>query len=102
MDLASEIITIRILNVDNDSSSLSHQELIDRHTFKKESYLLSDADEELLILIEFKQIVDLQSITIHSFNQINNNNNDDDEIDTSPPKQIHIYKINNLNKDFND
>eukprot|EP01084_Bolivina_argentea_P051178 94133_1 len=99
MNLQPQVDTIRILNIDIDSSSISPQQLIYQEAFNNESYLISDADEELIILVEFKQIIDLQSITLHSFSEIES---DDDEIDTSPPKQIHIYKISNMNKDFDD
>eukprot|EP01084_Bolivina_argentea_P160389 279301_1 len=55
---------------------------------------MSDADEELLILIEFKHLVSLKLIKIYALNNDHN--------DASAPKQINIYKLNNLNINFDD
>eukprot|EP01084_Bolivina_argentea_P050990 93803_1 len=99
MDLRQHVETIRVLNIDNDASSISPQQLVHKETFNDKSYLVSDADEELIILVEFKQIIHLQSVTLHS---LNHSKLDDDGIDTSQPKQIHIYKIDGINKSFDD
>eukprot|EP01083_Nonionella_stella_P271736 921034_1 len=88
--------TISILNLDEDVSTISAVDLINQDHVKKESFIVSSVDHELLILISFKDALDLKSIQIHSFNQ----NIDDDDV--SCPKQVHIYKINNLSLNFED
>eukprot|EP01083_Nonionella_stella_P110505 323385_1 len=87
---------INILNKDTEASTISNKQLIFTHIFDKNRYILSDADEELIILIAFKATVALNSITFHAFPHTK------DEYDSSPPKQVHIYKINNLNQSFDD
>eukprot|EP01083_Nonionella_stella_P233048 821504_1 len=91
--------TVNILNLDEDVSSLSTisaMDLITQDHVKKESFIVSSADHELLILISFKDALDLKSVKIHSFDQ-----NIEDE-DVSCPKQVNIYKINNLSVNFDD
>eukprot|EP01084_Bolivina_argentea_P193340 331710_1 len=96
MSLIQQIDTINILNKDIEESTVSNEELIFSNKFDHKSYVLSDADEELIILIQFKAFVDLNSITLHAFP------NSNDEHDSSPPKKVHFYKINNLNKSFDE
>eukprot|EP01084_Bolivina_argentea_P264145 447336_1 len=96
MDLAQHIETINALNIDHDESSALLAQLTTKKMVDSILYVVSDVDEEMIILIEFKQMVALDSIKLYSFENI------DTEIDTSPPKQIHIYKINNVNKNFDD
>eukprot|EP01083_Nonionella_stella_P271737 921035_1 len=88
--------TISILNLDEDVSTISAVDLINQDHVKKESFIVSSVDHELLILISFKDTLDLKSVKIHSFDQ----NLDDEE--ASSPKQVHIYKINNLSVNFDD
>eukprot|EP01083_Nonionella_stella_P131027 397793_1 len=87
---------INILNKDTEASTITNDQLIFTHTFDEKRYILSDADEELIVLIQFKATVHLNSITLHAFPHTK------DEYDSSPPKQVHIYKIDNLNKSFDD
>ncbi len=99
------IETINILNIENEESTISSQQLITNELLiNDEEYILSDADEELLILIQFKKEIELKSIKIYckqnSIEKINDNN--DNDIDISPPKDIYIYKILDLNINFDD
>ena len=59
MDLSSVVESIEILNIDKESSNLSTntQILSNPSSTEKSCHILSDADQELLILIGFKQIV---------------------------------------------
>eukprot|EP01084_Bolivina_argentea_P104392 186924_1 len=92
------IATLQILNYDNDASTIPIIHLSSRESFTTNEYIVSDADEELLILVEFKQSVDLNSITLYGL-PLNAENGEDD---MSLPKRIDIYKIDSLNKDFDD
>ena len=93
MDLSDRVEIVNILNINQNESTLSPIQLISNTNTNK--CIISDADEELLILIKFNQIVSLKSITIHATNI----DNDDD---VSEPKQLSIYKLENLTVDFND
>eukprot|EP01084_Bolivina_argentea_P262077 443115_1 len=97
-DLRQHIKAIRILNADTEGSTLSSNQLISNENVDTTSFIISDVDEELIVLIEFKQMVRLCSLKIYSLSILS----DDIEHDTSPPKQIHIYNIDNLSKDFDD
>eukprot|EP01084_Bolivina_argentea_P008197 15328_1 len=100
MDSTLQIESIEILNNDcNRSTIQSPKQLVRSDTFSNALYILSNADEELIILIAFKNTVDLKTITIHSYPHIHPSQ---DDINTSPPKQIHIIKIYNINKTFDD
>ena len=93
------ISTFQILNLDNNASTLSEDEFPNHSSFKKDSYILSDVGEQLLFLIEFKNLIDLHTIVIHAlpeiclYEKVN---------ETSIPKEIAIFKIDNLNKSFKD
>eukprot|EP01083_Nonionella_stella_P295912 1005487_1 len=95
--LSHQSIAISVLNVKVEESTISSEQLISKTVFNdNEAYLISDVDEELLILVDFKEINDLRSIKLHALS----NNNED--LDTSQPKTVHIYHLNDLAKDFND
>ena len=102
MDLKHMIDTVNILNIDNELSTINATEVIRNNSnegnlnITNKEYILSDADEELLVLIKFKQIVSLKSIKIYASNDI-----DIDE-DVSPPKHVNIYKLKHLDLDFDD
>eukprot|EP01084_Bolivina_argentea_P267729 454559_1 len=83
-----------ILNYDEQFSTISPYELINNDQLNSESFVASDCDEQLLILLEFESEIQLNSITVHA-KQIDNNN-------ISPPKLVHVYSTNHLNIDFND
>eukprot|EP01084_Bolivina_argentea_P221991 375849_1 len=94
------IKTINVLNVDKEKSTLSIDKLVTDHSnVQNKGFIISDADEELLILIEFQNILSLQSIKVYA---LLHDEVVDDELDTSAPKQVDIYKLSNLNIDFND
>ena len=104
MNVNGMIKTLRVLNRSNEDSTISDKEFglnINKNDIK---YIMSDADEELLILVEFKEEIDLDSITFFasSISEINPDYDDTEDIDYSPPKDISIYKIKNINKDFDD
>ena len=94
MDLSEYVETVHILNMDDVESELSKMLLILNST--EPNYILSDADEKILILIKFKQIVSLKSIEIYA----NATNKDDNDI--SEPKAISLYKLQNLTFGFNE
>ncbi len=103
MALSGQIETINTLNADKENSTISGEQLIENKSINSESFIVSDVDEELLILIQFKTEIDLKSIKIYSLkNTINNINETDDSIDASQPKQINIYALDNINVSFND
>merc|ERR1711991_277308 len=97
------IDTVNILNIDNQLSTINATEVI-RNNNKNEGnlnitnkeYILSDADEEILILIKFKKIISLKSIKIYASNDIYIDQ------DVSPPKHVNIYKLKHLNLNFDD
>eukprot|EP01083_Nonionella_stella_P295911 1005486_1 len=91
------IHAISVLNVNVEKSTISSQQLISKTPFiDNNAYIVSDADEELLILVEFKEISDLRSIKLHALS------NDNKDLGTSEPQKIHIYHLNDLSKDFSD
>eukprot|EP01083_Nonionella_stella_P073665 199401_1 len=99
-NLNHAIKTIRVLNR-SDESTISDQAFGANTKPNSAKFIMSDADEELLILLEFKEDIDLESISIHA--AIKKEDDDEDEdADASAPKQIFIYKIDSLNKDFED
>eukprot|EP01084_Bolivina_argentea_P118953 210984_1 len=98
------IKTLRVLNRSDEDSTISDLEFGSNINKNDIQYIMSDADEELLFLIEFREEIDLESIAFYasSLNKINPNIDDTEDIDYSPPKNIFIYKVDNLNKDFDD
>eukprot|EP01084_Bolivina_argentea_P050109 92127_1 len=89
----SLIKTIIVLNVDKEESTLSADKIATSNV-NDQSFIVSDADEELLILVEFNEIICLKSIKIYALPH--------DNTDSSPPKKVNVYKLDNLNKDFSD
>ena len=100
MNLSSYIQTLNILNLDINQSQAIH-DFKSPQTANFDSYIISDADEEMLLLVEFKEIVNLQSIKFLALSTTQQKLNEDD-IDASPPKLIHIYKTENININFDD
>eukprot|EP01084_Bolivina_argentea_P264755 448585_1 len=92
---------ISILNIDNEKSTISSQQLITNEPINDEQYIVSDTDEELLILIQFVKEIELKSIKIH-YVQNSVNKIVDEDIDISGPKDVLIYKILDLNINFDD
>eukprot|EP01084_Bolivina_argentea_P000772 1421_1 len=96
--MASETIdSINILNVDEYKSTISSTELTSHNTVDDSLFIVSDVDEELLILISFKHIFDLKSIQICSLLETHH-------VDEqwSGPKKIHVYKTKHINLNFED
>eukprot|EP01084_Bolivina_argentea_P229073 386710_1 len=93
------IKTCLILNIDKDLSCIEQKnnnyDICNRNN--PNSYVISDCDEELLILIEFEKIAPLFSITLFATNI-----NIDDDTDISAPKLISLYPTKHLNIDFGD
>ena len=102
MDLSGCVELIKILNINANESTLSPSQLITNSNMKK--FILSDEDEEMLILIKFQQIVSLKSMTFHATcHDVNENVNGDlgDE-HASQPRQVSLYKLPNLSTDFDN
>ena len=99
MDLSKAIQSVQVLNIDESESTISAEEVPLFDSIKdSESFIISDADEELIILIEFNQFIDLQIIKMYALPL-----SDDSEIeDASAPHQVHVYRLNTLHHDFDD
>ena len=57
-------------------------------------YVISDSDEQLLVVIKFNQTVRLHSIKLYANRKpVSNNDNDDDDDDDqpSPPSQVCVF-----------
>ncbi len=93
MALTGQIETVSLLNIDTESSTISNEELIinSESSVDCESFIVSDVDEELLILIKFKNEMDLKSIKIYSLKQTINYINETEIINASQPNEISIY-----------
>eukprot|EP01084_Bolivina_argentea_P050205 92311_1 len=96
-DCINFIETVKILNVDRDISTISDKDIAFIKAFSPKLYLVSDADEQLLILVRFTTSINLQSIKIFAYDT-----NNDAQNEISAPKKVHIYKLKNLSKDFSD
>eukprot|EP01084_Bolivina_argentea_P309696 535745_1 len=97
-NLCNLIKVFNVLNVDKDASTITTEQIPQQGIINPNNYIISDADEELLILIEFKNIVHLQKIKLYCsvLDEV------EDDVDISAPKRIHVYKLNNLNVNFDD
>ena len=98
------IKTIKVLNRSNEDSTISDKMFGANTNITESQYIVSDADCELLILIEFREDIDLETISFHACMKTNNDDDDEDdeEKDISAPKKVFIYKVDSLNKDFDD
>ena len=107
------IDTFRILNMSDQESTVTEERFPFQNSFKDDSFIVTDVDEELLLLVAFHDFVDLHSIKIHAISPKDNDgkdNNDEEEDDEddededkpSAPKEVEIFKIDDLSKDFND
>eukprot|EP01084_Bolivina_argentea_P183640 316853_1 len=100
MNLSDHIKVLTILNLDK-AESQTVDEFKSQQTVSQSKYITSDADEELLILVKFEAIINLQSIKLHALSTTHSQLVDN-EINVSAPKLIYIYKTPNINIDFND
>ena len=97
--MALALRSVRVVNIDDAESTMSaNQVLLSNSDANPERFIISDTNEELLIILRFKDFVDIQSMKIYALSL-----SGEIEIkDASPPKQIHIFKLSNLNQDFDD
>eukprot|EP01084_Bolivina_argentea_P268723 456530_1 len=96
MDLKYAVQTIQILNRDDEESTMTVDQFLAQNSPHHSSYILSDVDEELLLLIEFKHEVDLRSVKLYA------ESNCSSDKDISAPKQIHIHVMEDMNKGFQE
>lgn len=106
------IQTIRVLNRSDEDSTLSDQAFGASTVPNPGLFIKSDSDEELLFLIEFKEDIDLETVSFHACYPTDTANGgdaeDDDEDEDeeeggfSAPKKVFLYKVESLNKDFDD
>eukprot|EP01083_Nonionella_stella_P245181 852521_1 len=82
-----------VLNVDPRQSTLSSTQIIDNN--QSDRYIVSDCDEELLILVEFADKIHLKNVVLYAPTEQGSKEND-----TSAPQLVHIYKTNHINFDF--
>eukprot|EP01084_Bolivina_argentea_P311576 539363_1 len=101
MNLKPFVNTLNILNYSKDTSTVSNvYEVLLEDVAKSESYIVSDCDQEMLLIIKFNQDVIMEQITFHASSSTLNHNNCKKE--SSPPKLINIYKTDNISINFND
>ena len=98
INLGQIIQTVNALNIDVAASSLSSKQLLSS-CIDDDLYLLSDADAEMLLLIEFEDIVNLDNITFYG-RQATQQTLSEMDIEASPPKFIHIFKTDDINNNF--
>eukprot|EP01084_Bolivina_argentea_P259231 437338_1 len=96
------IESVNILNIDNENSTISPMKLVSNKDINNKSYIVSDVDQELLILISFKDETDLKSFTIHAVCENKESCTQDEDDLKSPPKEIDIYHTKNVNLNFED
>eukprot|EP01084_Bolivina_argentea_P265240 449506_1 len=94
VNLNHQIETILVRNIDVEVSTMLCEQLIASQTIDNKSYITSDVDEQLLILVQFKYIIDLHTIKLFAISTDNN--------DSATPMSVHIYKAKDLNIDFDD
>eukprot|EP01083_Nonionella_stella_P284916 969894_1 len=94
-DVTQFIETVRILNFDEDVSTTTPIDIIVKSNQKL--FMVSDADEEFLILLQFKQVIDLYSLQIYASTK----GIERDDFDVSEPKKVHIFHLKDLNVDVN-
>lgn len=99
MDISKAVRSVQVLNIDDEESTITSDEVLLHDSDPNPAhFIISDADEELLIMIRFKDSIDIQSIKLYALPL-----NDDMKIeDASPPKQVYIFKLSNLDQDFED
>ena len=117
-NLNNLIQTIRVLNRSDEESTISDEAFGANTNPNAANFIKSDSDEELLILVEFRENIDLETVSFHACSPEENKTNggddgdgggdeeDEDEEDedggVSAPKKVFLYKVESLNKDFDD
>eukprot|EP01084_Bolivina_argentea_P057638 105289_1 len=97
-NLSKHINQFLIINIDKHKSTISANELISNKQIAHNSHIISEVDEELLILIQFTKIINLQRIELFECS----NHKNDALRDASAPKEIRVYKIKHTNINFQD
>eukprot|EP01083_Nonionella_stella_P050147 133485_1 len=103
INLRNEVKNVYIGNMDITESTITGNHLISNRP-SVQKYIISEIDAELLILVEFKQAVDLRSIQLFA-SQMPSEDDDDEasnSFDASPPKLVHIYKTAHNHLNFDD
>merc|ERR1712228_599155 len=94
-DNINELVeTINILNMDKNKSTMSPRDVLTNPKHSNDKYIISDDDEELLILIGFKKCVDLKSMKIRASMK---KMNAEQFKDVSAPKLVYIFAVKDLN-----
>eukprot|EP01084_Bolivina_argentea_P258590 436016_1 len=94
MNLSDSIKEFVVFNVDKEESTIASNQIAMNPNINGKSYIISDADEELLILVEFHHITHLTNIKIHCLAH--------DDTTISAPKKVDVFKIKHLNINFDD
>eukprot|EP01083_Nonionella_stella_P301427 1033992_1 len=97
-DVDHHIDSLLILNFDEDESTTTPIDIFVQSNPMPFRYIVSDVDEELLILLEFKPAIDLCSIQLYASTE----GIDHGGMDVSEPKNVHIFHLSHLNVNFND
>eukprot|EP01084_Bolivina_argentea_P271290 461561_1 len=88
---------IKILNMDQKNSTITAEMLLDcNFNADKQSFIVTDSDEELLILISFKTHIKLHSMKLYALLQ------DKHEYNVSAPGNIDFYIVNHAYINFED
>ena len=99
MNFTKYVHSVQILNSDDEESTMSLDEMLLHNSDPNpEKFIVSDADEELIILIKFTKSTDVKSFKIYALPLDDAANIDE----ASPPKQIYIFKLSHLNHNFED
>eukprot|EP01083_Nonionella_stella_P073289 198072_1 len=89
------IKSLSILNLDEDESTISGAQFADIENADKQTFVVSDSDAELLLLIEFEGVINLKSIIFDAIGS-------PDKEKMSEPKHIGLFKVDSIDKDFDD
>lgn len=95
VDIAGLVEHVKILNMDPDESTMYEESRLIRNCNIDDDFIVSDIDQEMIILIKFRNIVSLKSIKVYA-------NNIHEVEDVSVPKKVSIYKLKDLDVDFED
>eukprot|EP00485_Elphidium_margaritaceum_P006731 CAMPEP_0202695796 /NCGR_PEP_ID=MMETSP1385-20130828/9287_1 /ASSEMBLY_ACC=CAM_ASM_000861 /TAXON_ID=933848 /ORGANISM="Elphidium margaritaceum" /LENGTH=217 /DNA_ID=CAMNT_0049351873 /DNA_START=37 /DNA_END=690 /DNA_ORIENTATION=+ len=89
-----QILTFRVLNLSTEESTISDAQFPRIEQMNAGLFIVSDADEELLIQIQFKDEVNLESITLFALQA--------PKEEYSAPKNVRLFKTDSLNSNFDD
>lgn len=94
-NINDSIKTFEILNLETSESTITNEQFPKIKNPNQGLFIVSDADHELIFLIDFGQDIDLESITFHAIQSAK-------EGEYSPPKEINLFIVDSLNKNFDD